>query len=66
MERKNIVATIYLKDGLAVKSPSDTEKGLDPVKLAEMYNDSGIDKIFLVDLSEGDEEHDAPHLSTIG
>ncbi|MBP5164263.1 MAG: hypothetical protein ILP08_02390 [Lachnospiraceae bacterium] len=58
MERKNIVATIYLKDGLAVKSPSDTEKGLDPVKLAEMYNDSGIDKIFLVDLSEGDEEHD--------
>ena len=53
MERKNIVATIYLKDGLAVKSPSDTEKGTDPVKLAEMYNDSGIDKIFLVDLSEG-------------
>lgn len=58
MEHKNIVATIYLKDGLAVKSPSQPENGQDPIKLAEMYNDSGIDKIFLVDLSDDDEEHE--------
>ncbi len=58
MEHKNIVATIYLKDGLSVKSPSQPENGQDPIKLAEMYNDSGIDKIFLVDLSDDDEEHE--------
>lgn len=58
MEHKNIVATIYLKDGLAVKSPSELDNGQDPIKLAEMYNDSGIDKIFLVDLSDDDEEHE--------
>ena len=58
MEHKNIVATIYLKDGLAVKSPSEHDNGQDPIKLAEMYNDSGIDKIFLVDLSDDDEEHE--------
>lgn len=58
MEHKNIVATIYLKDGLAVKSPSQPENGQDPIRLAEMYNDSGIDKIFLVDLSDDDEEHE--------
>lgn len=58
MEHKNIVATIYLKDGLAVKSPSQPENGQDPIRLAEMYNDSGIDKIFLVDLSDDDDEHE--------
>ena len=58
MERKNIVATIYLKDGLALKSPADKKSGADPIALAQMYNDSGIDKIFLVDLSDDDEEHE--------
>ncbi len=58
MEHKNIVATIYIKDGRAVLSKSDTGEGRDILELAKMYNDTGIDKIFCVDLSNDDEEHE--------
>ena len=58
MEHKNIVATIYIKDGRAVLSRSDTGEGRDILELAKMYNDTGIDKIFCVDLSNDDEEHE--------
>ncbi|MCR4674624.1 MAG: bifunctional phosphoribosyl-AMP cyclohydrolase/phosphoribosyl-ATP diphosphatase HisIE [Lachnospiraceae bacterium] len=58
MEHKNIVATIYLKDGKAVKGLHDTTEGVDVLELAQMYNDSGIDKIICIDLSKEDEEHE--------
>ena len=58
MEHKNIVATIYLKDGMAVNGINDTSEGRDVLELAQMYNDSGIDKIICIDLSKEDEEHE--------
>ncbi len=64
MEFKNIVATIYLKDGKAVKSPTDLTSAGDVFEKAKMYNDCGIDKIFIFDLSEDDEEHEK-NLQTI-
>ena len=57
MEQKNIVATIYLKNGKAVKSRSDFNNPLDAIQLASRYNDSGVDKIFLIDLSDDETEH---------
>ena len=64
MERKNIVATIYLKNGVAVKNPEDTEVWYDAVELATMYDDTGIDKIICFDLSDDEKEH-AINLSVI-
>ncbi len=58
MEQKNIVATIYIKDGKAVNSPTDLTERMDLMDLAGFYNDSGIDKILCVDLSDQDEEHE--------
>ncbi len=58
MEQKNIVATIYLKKGKAVRSASDFTEIDDVYHLCRMYNDSGIDKLFIFDLSEEDEEHE--------
>ena len=58
MEHKNIVATIYLKDGMAVKDPAHTDEKQDVLELARLYNDSGIDKIICYDLSDEDEEHE--------
>lgn len=57
MEQKNIVATIYLKNGKAVKGPKDFSEPCDAVELASRYNDSGVDKIFLIDLSDDENEH---------
>ncbi len=59
MEHKNIVATIYLKDGQAVKGIDNfAPMGDDVIALARLYNDSGIDKIIVFDLSDDDEEHE--------
>ena len=59
MEHKNIVAIIYLKNGQAVKGMDNFEPmGWDVISLARLYNDSGIDKIIIFDLSEDDEEHE--------
>ena len=58
MEHKNIVATIYLKNGQAVKGRNDFEPLGDVIELARLYNDSGIDKIIIFDLSDDDEEHE--------
>lgn len=58
MEQKNIVATIYLKDGQAVKGIDNFEPLDDVIQLARLYNDSGIDKIIIFDLSDDDEEHE--------
>jgi phosphoribosyl-ATP pyrophosphohydrolase/phosphoribosyl-AMP cyclohydrolase len=58
MEHKNIVATIYLKHGQAVKGMGEHEPVDDVIRLAKLYNDSGIDKIIVFDLSDDDEEHE--------
>ena len=58
MEQKNIVATIFIKDGKAVKSEHDLTERMDIMDLAALYNDSGIDKVVCVDLSDDDEEHE--------
>ena len=58
MEHKNIVATIYLKDGNAVASMDNFTQVEDVYKLCQLYNDSGIDKIIIFDLSTSDEEHE--------
>ena len=42
MEHKNIVATIYIKDGMAVKSPTELDDKSDVLELASVYDDSGI------------------------
>ena len=55
---KNIVATLYLKDGKAVKSPTDFTEFEDVYALCQLYNDSGIDKIIIFDLSTDDDEHE--------
>lgn len=64
MEQKNVVATIYLKDGQAVKGMDCFKPVDDVIHLAKLYNDSGIDKIIVFDLSEDDEEHEK-NISTI-
>ena len=59
METKNIVATLYLKNGKAVKSTKDfTQLEQDVYELCQMYNDSGIDKLVVLDLSTNDDEHE--------
>lgn len=58
METKNIVATLYLKDGKAVKSLKDFTEIDDVYQLCQLYNDSGIDKIIIFDLSTSDDEHE--------
>lgn len=59
MKQKNIVATLYLKDGQAVRSLKDfTPTGDDVYEICQLYNDSGIDKIVIFDLSTSDEEHE--------
>ena len=58
METKNIVATLYLKDGKAVKSTKNFTEIEDVYQLCQMYNDSGIDKIVILDLSTSDDEHE--------
>lgn len=58
MEQKNIVATIYLRNGQAVKAIDDPTPMLDVIELARLYNDSGVDKIIVFDLSDDDEEHE--------
>ena len=58
MEHKNIVATIYLKDGVAVKERNNFEPYDNVIELAKLYNDSGVDKIIIFDLSTTDEEHE--------
>ena len=58
METKNIVATLYLKDGNAVKSMDDFTIIGDVFEICQVYNDSGIDKIMIFDLSTDDDEHE--------
>lgn len=58
MDKKILVATLYLKDGVPVKSNRDLTPLGELHTYAKTYNDSGIDKIFVFDLSDEDEEHE--------
>lgn len=58
MEQKILAATLYLKNGVPVNSPQDLTVAGDLQYLAKSYNDGGIDKIFVFDLSSEDEEHE--------
>ncbi|MEG0962334.1 MAG: bifunctional phosphoribosyl-AMP cyclohydrolase/phosphoribosyl-ATP diphosphatase HisIE [Lachnospiraceae bacterium] len=58
MEHKNLIATMYLKNGMAVIGNNNFESAGDLKYLARLYNDSGIDKLYVFDLSEDDNEHD--------
>lgn len=58
MEHKNLIATIYLKNGMAVKGANNLESAGDLKYLAKLYNDSGVDKLYVFDLSDTDKEHD--------
>ena len=64
MEHKNLIATIYLKDGMAVKGKNDLTSAGDLKELAKIYNDSGVDKLYIFDLSDTDKEHET-NLHTI-
>ncbi len=58
MENKNLVASLYLKDGKAVKNAGGMESAGDMASLVKFYNDSGIDKLLIFDLSDSDVEHE--------
>ncbi len=57
MDKKILVATLCLKDGKPVRSYHDLTPIGELSTYAKIYNDSGIDKIFVFDLSDDDDEH---------
>ena len=59
MKQKNIVATLYLKDGHAVRSMTDfTPVDANVYPLCQLNNDSRVDKISILDLSTSEDEHE--------
>lgn len=58
MEYKILVSTMFIKNGQAVKGIDDPEIAGDFHEIASLYNDSGIDKLIVLDLSDTDEEHE--------
>lgn len=58
MEHKSLIATLYLKNGIAVKNPLELENTGELKHLAKLYNDSGVDNLYVFDLSKDDIEHD--------
>ena len=58
MDHKILVSTIYLKNGQAVNAPDDLTIAGDLKQMAALYNDSGVDKLIFLDLSDTDEEHE--------
>lgn len=57
-EKKDIIATVYLKDGNLVSGFKDHTPIGDLAPTIRSFHDNGIDKIVLYDLSDGDEEHE--------
>ncbi|GHU44671.1 hypothetical protein FACS1894111_12300 [Clostridia bacterium] len=58
MNGKSLAATLYLKNGEAVKGFHCLEKDGNFIQKIHRYNDSGIDKLLIFDLSEDNSEHD--------
>lgn len=60
MTVKKFVPCIYLYHGHAVRSLKDTAVvETDPLRLVQLYNESGSDELLVFDMSENDEEHEA-------
>lgn len=58
MERKNLIATLFLKNGMAVSDFDNLTPLGEAADIVKLYNDSGIDKIIFYDLSETPKEQD--------
>lgn len=58
MEQKNLVASLFLKNGEAVTGYDTAKSAGDVRHLVKLYNDSGLDKLLIFDLSDEDEEHE--------
>lgn len=58
MEYKNLIAVMCLKNGMAVASRENLEIAGDWKELAKFYNESGVDKLYVFDLSDTDMEHE--------
>ncbi len=58
MEYKNLIAVMCLKNGMAVTSRENFEIAGDWKELAKFYNESGVDKLYVFDLSDTDMEHE--------
>lgn len=60
MSVKRLIPVIYLSNEMAIKGFDDTTVLKDnPVELAEYYSNMGADAIIVMDLSAGDEQHEA-------
>lgn len=57
-DKKNLMATIYLKAGRAIRSAEDATSIGKAVDIARIYNDSGVDELLIYDLSDTLEEHE--------
>jgi len=57
-KQKILAATMFLKNGEAVRGLHDMTPAGDWKSLAKAYNDGGIDKIFVFDLSDDEREHE--------
>ena len=56
--KKELISTIYLHDGFAVKGLSDFSNPIDAYELAIKLNDCGADRLIIFDLSSEDNEHE--------
>lgn len=56
--KKELISTIYLKDGFSVKSPDDFSVKEDALEKAIKLNDCGADRLIVFDLSSEDDEHE--------
>ncbi len=56
--QKSLIATLYLKNGNLVRGFHDDTPDGDLFQRIRVYNNNGIDKIYLFDLSDNDEEHE--------
>ncbi len=57
MDKKRLIATIFIKNGILVVGKNDETPVGEPEKIARMFNDCGIDNILLMDISETAEGH---------
>ncbi len=58
IEQKDIIVTLFLKDGILVKDFKDHTPAGDIEELIRTFNDNGIDRIIIYDLSDDVAEHE--------
>ncbi len=56
--QKDIITTVFLKDGILVKGFHDHAPAGEPEDVIRSFNINGIDKIILFDLSDDEKEHE--------